>query len=76
MAPKGKTCRLVATTKVEEDIHISVLHNEKGFVYFKLTETNEQLNDIQEYIKELQPKILSGAYHTQLVDMAKEEVCC
>lgn len=75
MAPKGDTCRLVATTKVGEEIHLSVLHNEKGFVYFNLSETNSQPNDIKEYITDLQPKILSGAYHSELVDMTREEIC-
>ncbi len=76
MAPKCETCRLVATTKVEEDIHLTVLHNKEGFVYFKLSETDKQRNDIKTYIMDLQPKILSGAYHSELVDMTKEEICC
>ncbi|MCT2535221.1 hypothetical protein NC661_11940 [Aquibacillus koreensis] len=76
MAPKCETCRLVATTKIEEDIHLTVLHNEEGFVYFKLSETDNQRNDIKAYIKDLQPKILSGVYQSELVDMTKEEICC
>ncbi|MBM7573363.1 hypothetical protein JOC48_003925 [Aquibacillus albus] len=76
MPPKGKTCRLVATTKVGEETHISVLHNEEGFVYFNLSEKDKQRQDIQEYISELQPKIQSGIYQAELVDMKKEEICC
>ncbi|MRH41705.1 hypothetical protein GH741_03340 [Aquibacillus halophilus] len=76
MPPKGKTCRLVATTKIGMDIHLTVLHIEDGFVYHKLSDTDKQRKDIQEYITELHPKILSGVYHAELVDMAKEEICC
>ncbi|WP_407271367.1 hypothetical protein [Radiobacillus sp. PE A8.2] len=76
MAPKGKNCRLVATTKIGEEINLSVLHSEDGFVYFKLSDTAKQRKDIQEYITDLQPKILSGVYNAELVDMKKEEICC
>ncbi|WP_186580653.1 hypothetical protein [Aquibacillus kalidii] len=76
MAPKSKTCRLVATTKMGADVHLTVLHQEDGFVYFQLSETDKQRKDIQEYISNLQPKILSGVYNTELVDMSTEEICC
>ncbi|WP_112182449.1 MULTISPECIES: hypothetical protein [Paraliobacillus] len=76
MAPKCETCRLVATTKVEDEILLTVLHSEDGFVYFNLTDIENQREDIQVYITELQPKILSGAYCAELIDMEKEEVCC
>ena len=76
MAPKSKTCRLVATTKVAEEIHLSVLHYEDGFIYFNLKDTDKQREDIQEYIIELQSKILEGVYSAELVDMENEEICC
>ncbi len=76
MPPKGETCRLVATTKVGADINLCVLCYQEGFVYFQLNDISEQREDIKKYITDLQPKILSGVYHTELVDMEKEEVCC
>lgn len=76
MAPKSKTCRLVATTKVGDEIQLSVLHHEDGFIYFNLNDTNKQRKDVQEYITELQPKILDGVYSAELIDMEKEEICC
>ncbi|WP_226037420.1 hypothetical protein [Aquibacillus saliphilus] len=45
-------------------------------MYFQLNDISEQREDIKKYITDLQPKILSGVYHTELVDMEKEEVCC
>lgn len=76
MAPKGQNCRLVATAKDGMDFYLSVLHDEDGFVYFNLNDIDQQRKDIQEYITELQPKILSGVYNAELVDMSKEEICC
>lgn len=76
MAPRCKTCRLVATTEAEGETLLTVLHSEDGFVYFNLTDIENQREDIQVYIKKLQPKILSGDYCAELIDMEKEEVCC
>ncbi|GGM27806.1 hypothetical protein GCM10011351_12120 [Paraliobacillus quinghaiensis] len=76
MAPKSKTCRLVATTTVGGETQLSVLHHEDGFVYFNLKDTDKQREDIKEYINELQPKILEGVYSAELVDMEEEEICC
>ncbi|WP_163538666.1 hypothetical protein [Gracilibacillus sp. YIM 98692] len=75
MAPKCETCRLVATVNKEEEIHLTVLHKEDGFVYFKLKDIDKQREDIQVYIKELQPKIETGEFQVGLVDMEKELVC-
>ncbi|CQR45973.1 hypothetical protein BN1058_00216 [Paraliobacillus sp. PM-2] len=76
MAPKGDTCRLVATVKEEEDIQLTVLHQDKGFLYFPLSKTNEQSKDIKEYISSIQSKIESGIYQIELVDMNKEATYC
>lgn len=76
MAPKSEMCRLVATAKDENDVQITVLHQEDGFVYFPLSELKEQRNDIVEYIASLHSEIVAGAYQTRLVDMEKEEICC
>ena len=75
MPPKSKTCRLVATEKVDDEFHLTVLDYENGFIYFKLSDIDQQREDIQSYIEELLPKILSGVYNTELVDMEKEEIC-
>ncbi|MRH43193.1 hypothetical protein GH741_10925 [Aquibacillus halophilus] len=72
MPPKCETCRLVGTTKDEDQICVTVLHYEEGFVYFRLSETRDQRKDIEEYIIDLLPKILSGVYHVELIDMGEE----
>ncbi|WP_171038094.1 hypothetical protein [Aquibacillus sediminis] len=76
MAPKANNLRLVATTKQDQDIHVTILDQEVGFIYFYLSDIKLQRKDVQAYITDLHPKILSGVYDAQLVDMAKEEICC
>ncbi|MBM7541618.1 hypothetical protein [Amphibacillus cookii] len=76
MAPKGKTCRLVTTVQVGEDIQVTILHKDNGFIYFMLSEIKQQAHDIQIYINKLIPKIKSGKYQAELVEMEKEEICC
>ncbi|MCZ0701660.1 hypothetical protein J2T56_000132 [Natronobacillus azotifigens] len=66
----------MATTKDKKDIQLSILHYEDGFVYFSLADINKQREDIQAYITELQPKILSGEFNPKLIDMENEEICC
>ncbi|WP_374065667.1 hypothetical protein [Paraliobacillus sp. JSM ZJ581] len=76
MAPKGDTCRLVATVKEKEDVQLTVLHQDKGFIYFPLSKKNEQPKDIEEYITSIQSEIESGAYQIKLVNMTAEEAYC
>jgi len=76
MAPKCKTCRLVTTTKVGDDMQITILHHEDGFVYFNLSDLGNQRKDIIAYITEIKPEIQSGVYCAGLIDMDKEEICC
>lgn len=76
MAPKGKTCRLVSTKNNDEDVQLTILHKDQGFIYFNLSELNEQPTDVQVYIDSLLPKIKTGSYQPELVEMEKEEICC
>ncbi|MBM7541626.1 hypothetical protein [Amphibacillus cookii] len=76
MAPKGKACRLVATSKTEETTQLTVLHREQGFIYFNLADLSEQTHDVQAYIEALIPNIEAGKYQMELVEMNQEEVCC
>ncbi|WP_079710383.1 hypothetical protein [Paraliobacillus ryukyuensis] len=66
----------MAANKDGEDIHVTVLHQDEGFVYFPLSEKNDQRQDIARYITALQAEIEAGVYQTKLVAMEDEEVCC
>ncbi|SEN71877.1 hypothetical protein SAMN04488134_101724 [Amphibacillus marinus] len=76
MAPKGETCRLVATSKHAENVHLTILHREQGFLYFDLAELTDQSDDIQAYIHDIESNILAGRYQMELVEMNDEEICC
>ncbi|WP_182200171.1 hypothetical protein [Paraliobacillus salinarum] len=76
MAPKCDTCRLVATVKDDEDVQLTILHQEEGFIYFPLSMVDEQREDVRKYITSIQPKIESGAYQIELVKMTSDEACC
>lgn len=72
--PKCEACRLVATSKVGSEVYLSVLHYEEGFIYFGLSELEEQRQDIRSYIMDLLPEILAGNYQVELVNMEEEEI--
>lgn len=76
MAPKGKTCRVVTTKKLEDDIAVACLDHDKGFIYFNLSEIDHQPENIKNYITPLMDQIKAGAFETPLIDMNDEEVCC
>ncbi|WP_226037899.1 hypothetical protein [Aquibacillus saliphilus] len=70
---KGSTCKLVGTYIENGEIMITVLHDQNGFVYFSLGDTDRQTKEIQEYISELIPEISAGVYQVEFFDI-KEEI--
>ncbi|GEN56563.1 hypothetical protein GCM10012290_11750 [Halolactibacillus alkaliphilus] len=76
LAPKGKSCRIVTTKKIEDDIAVACLDHKEGFIYFNLSDLSKQTEHIQAYVTPLIEQIKAGDYETPLVDMNDEEVCC
>jgi hypothetical protein len=76
LAPKRKSCRIVTTKILEDDIAIACLDHDKGFIYFNLSEIDNQPENIKNYVTPLIDQIKAGDFETPLVDMNDEEVCC
>ena len=66
IAPACSTCRLIGTSKIEDEIEIILLDYQEGFKYFTLSETENQKDEIQSYVYGLLPGILAGNFQITL----------